>query len=487
MRRMKAPKLRRMARALLLVLLFAAVFVGGFSCAAAYYRVPAFVNFMEGARLNPVVKTVFANRAVKSVYYYLKPKLGLGWSGAFQRARKASPDALTDDQRKEIAALQALGYADGVTPSGSQSGTTFWARGRAYAGYNLTTDGYQPQAVLTDMAGKVLHTWQYPFEKALPDSEAFEGAPGTYNWRRVKLLPGGELLAIYNGYGLVKLDRDSNLIWSYMEHVHHDVEVAENGDIWVLTDTAEMVPRINEEKPILHDFLVRLGPDGVPKQRISLLEAMERSDYVTLLDKATNPGGDIMHTNEIDILDGRLESRIPAFAAGNLLLTVRNMNAIVVLDPKTERIVWALSDMWKEQHDAHVLDNGNLLVFDNQGQAGKSRVVEIDPVTQEIVWSFHKDDFFSKTCGTSQRLPNGDTLITESNYGRAFEVQPDGTVVWEYYVPDRTGRENEFIAQLFDLIRIDPATVGWLDPTQQEGAGRQTASGPGMPADSGDR
>jgi hypothetical protein len=45
--------------------------------------------------------------------------------------------------------------------------------------------------------------------------------------------------------------------------------------------------------------------------------------------------------------------------------------------------------------------------------------------------------------------PNDNALITESDNGRAFEVTPDGTIVWEFYNPHRAGAQDEFIAALF--------------------------------------
>ncbi len=64
--------------------------------------------------------------------------------------------------------------------------------------------------------------------------------------------------------------------------------------------------------------------------------------------------------------------------------------------------------------------------------------------------------FFSELCGTCQRLPNGNTLITESTRGRAFEVTPDKEIVWEFFNPHRAGENDELIATLFELIRIPP-------------------------------
>jgi len=131
------------------------------------------------------------------------------------------------------------------------------------------------------------------------------------------------------------------------------------------------------------------------------------------------------------------------------------------------------------QHQAHMIPRGlpgegNMLIFDNGGAAGYgaliqglrdangnalgawpnkfrlfSRVLEIDPVAKQVVWEYRQprlskdldgdgkilgDEklFFSNLMSGMQRLPNGNTLITESDVGRVFEVTSSGEVVWEY-------------------------------------------------------
>jgi hypothetical protein len=43
--------------------------------------------------------------------------------------------------------------------------------------------------------------------------------------------------------------------------------------------------------------------------------------------------------------------------------------------------------------------------------------------------------FFSAFRGSVQRLPSGNTLIAEAEWGRIFEVKPNGRIVWEYINP----------------------------------------------------
>ena len=47
-------------------------------------------------------------------------------------------------------------------------------------------------------------------------------------------------------------------------------------------------------------------------------------------------------------------------------------------------------------------------------------------------------DFYSRSGGGCQRLPNGNTLITSSDDGHAFEVTREGDVVWEFFNPTKT-------------------------------------------------
>jgi hypothetical protein len=117
------------------------------------------------------------------------------------------------------------------------------------------------------------------------------------------------------------------------------------------------------------------------------------------------------------------------------------------------------------QHHAHLIPPGlpgagNLLVFDNGGSSGygfdnpmarggygglgraTSRVLEIDPVKMELVWSYTNANFFSTNISGAQRLPNGNTLITEGAPGRMFEVTPQRRIVWEYMNPAPDGGSN---------------------------------------------
>jgi outer membrane protein assembly factor BamB len=332
---------------------------------------------------------------------------------------------------------------------------------------NFFTSGHFAGAILMDMDGRVLHEWRYDFLKVWPDEIESTEIDGSEYWRWAHLFENGDVLAIFDGLGLIKVDRNSNLIWEHLGGEHHDLDVTDDGRIFVLTRRAHMIERINELMPILEDFVAVLDSDGRLLKEVSLLEAFENSNFASSpAARGYFPRGDIYHTNAVEVLDGSLADRIPAFAKGNVLLSMRSLSTIAVLDMDLGEIVWVAADLWLAQHDPKVLDNGNILVFDNRGAKGDSRVVEFDPATREMVWVYAGDrsnSFFTQMCGASHRLENGNTLITESDFGRAFEVTPDGEIVWEFVNPHRAGKRDNLIATLFDVVRLDPGlSLDWL-------------------------
>jgi hypothetical protein len=328
--------------------------------------------------------------------------------------------------------------------------------------------------VLLDMEGRVLHRWRRDFEASFPGSSA--SGPGRGSWRRVHLFPNGDLLAIFEGQGLVKLDRDSKLLWASPLRAHHDLDVLPEGRIWVLTREAHLVPVVDAEIPIQEDFAVLLGPDGEEERRVSLLQAFERSRFRPLWRRSWTHRTDPFHTNTLAVLDASRPGAPGGFAAGRLLVSMRHLHLLAVVDPESERVVWARRGPFRFQHDPSLLDDGRLLLFNNEAAPGISSVLELDPDTGEVAWEYRgREDapFYSELCGTAQRLENGNTLVTESDNGRAFEITRAGEIVWEFVNPARTGGQDELVAALFELRRLPRDFAdSWIDPALRSGPPR---------------
>ena len=360
---------------------------------------------------------------------------------------------------------------------------------QAGGGYNLVVSVHAQEATLIDMNGKPVHKWARRFDEIwdkapqLPDYEGQE--PGYWAdkiyWRRAHLYPNGDILVIYEtpyrtpyGLGLAKLDKDSNVIWKLDENVHHDTAIAPNGDIYVLGQF------INEKgygayeglkPPFIDDTILILSPDGKLKQELSIVEAFLNSDYLPFLSLLnTNLLGDVMHTNTLQYIDGATARNFAFTEEGHLLISMREMNLVAVLDPVANRIVWAKTGLWQAQHEPLMLENGRIMVFDNQGNLegpGSTRIIEFNPLTGDIEWSFagsEAEPLHSPVYGSIQRLPSGNTMIVESTNGRAMEVTPDGRVVWDYRSPHRKMLEGqELVMPLMDMVRFEPGMLEFLN------------------------
>jgi len=360
---------------------------------------------------------------------------------------------------------------------------------RAGRGYNLVVSAHAQEATLIDMDGNPVHKWARRFDEIwdkapqLPDYEDQETgywADKIY-WRRAHLFANGDILVVFEtpfrtpyGLGLAKLDRDSNVIWKLDQNVHHDTAVSASGDIYLLGQSINKKGYANFPKlvpPFIDDTIMVVSPGGQVEKELSIVQAFLNSQYTPFLALMnTNLLGDVMHTNTVQYIDAATAERFAFAEEGQLLISMREMNVIAVLDPKSEKIVWAQAGLWRGQHEPVMLDNGRILLFDNKGSQGKggaTRIIEFNPAKGSIDWSFAGnavEPLHSPVYGSIQRLGNGNTMIVESTNGRAFEVTPKGRVVWDYRSPHRRSEDGrELVMPLMDTVRFEPGALTFVD------------------------
>jgi len=369
-----------------------------------------------------------------------------------------------------------------------QSGVTRYDPTRALDGYTLYTSWHAPEAVLVDMTGKIVRRWHLPFSEVLAQSQSNRAAvpDDEVILRQAQLLPDGDLVAVYErpnqtpyGWGLARFDPEGRLRWSVIEHLHHDFALGPDGRTYALGHEIRTGPREGlapVEAPFFDEFLVILSPDGDVLERISIFDAFARSPYRNaLLELADlhNPKGDYLHPNAVELVDERIAARVPGWRAGQVLVSLLEMDGLALIDPEAQEVVWFMRGAWHEQHDPDLLPDGHILLFDNQGDlaAGMhSQILEIDPVSGSIVWRFASTDeqsFYSKALGSQQVLDNGNVLITESMRGRIFEITRSGRVVWEYLNPAEL---NGFHAYVMDAQRLPAGTVPIRDDNWRKSA-----------------
>lgn len=311
--------------------------------------------------------------------------------------------------------------------------------------------------------------------------------PGRTQVEFARVLEGGRILCVSVDEGLTLLEPDGSVVWSRDLAAHHDAQVIPNGAGQGSRTIAALVhaPREFRGRSVQFDSVVFLneadGEDASAPQSWSSWEQrerlMERAARAHVLDGAprSDPGqGPAKDAAEAEtparVYDYFHANAIEFDAAGGLVLCMRNVDLIVRLDPADHRITWSLGPgLLDWPHSPSVVGapgEERLLVFDNGYHRDHSRVVEVDLATQEVLWSFDGDparSLRSEVRGFAQRLPGGNTLITESERGRALEVTPGGEVVWSFenpeVLPARKGA-GERRRRIYRMMAVDPAWLG---------------------------
>ena len=313
--------------------------------------------------------------------------------GRWFPARPTNAARLSKSER--IRQLETLGYVAGSHAPTGNPVVPRHDETRSQPGYNFYVSGHARVALLTDMQGRVLHRWHH---RMRPRAERTQfDSP---NFFRAHLYENGDVLALLPGESLVKLDRNSKVIWEMEMRVHHDLDVQPGGDIYVLTRHARKVPGLDPDRLVVEDFIEVLQANGQQKRRVSVLQAFERSAFAELLHRSEVKRGDVLHTNTVSVLDGRFADRAPWLSRGNVLISSRVLDVVAVVDMEEETVVHAWAGSFRKQHDPHLLETGQILLFDNRGAGDASSAMEFDPTTDEVVWEYRgtdTDPFFSET------------------------------------------------------------------------------------------
>ncbi len=297
-----------------------------------------------------------------------------------------------------------------------------------------------------DINGEEAHRWKLPYPAGLwgyllPNGNLF------YNGKIVKdeTWDRFDNWNAFKGGVMLEADWDGNVVWEHRDHDHHhDGRRTEEGGALYLAieplppELAARVPGgVKTDPPeteppetMWADVLVEVDASG---ERVWEWHAAEHLDP---------------EVHRIGFNDHRTEwshgNTIAPMPGNRVLVSFRNISTVAIIEKASGRIEWeAGPDMLAQQHDSGLLENGNILVLDNGSHRLDnglpfSRVVEINPASNEIVWSYQDDppySFFSAYISGARRLGNGNTLITEGLSGRMFQATPEGEVVWEYINP----------------------------------------------------
>lgn len=253
---------------------------------------------------------------------------------------------------------------------------------------------------------------------------------------------------------IFEVDKDNNIVWD-----------------WLASDYFHQMPFDDEFKDTMRRF---------PTWQMTRTPGVRAADWIHM-NSMSKLGPNHWYDEDPEMY--------AAFHPDNLITCNRQTNTSFIIDKATKDIVWHIGPtFYSDQvwtfggteyrralgrlgqivgpHHTHMIPAGlpgagNIMIYDNGGYGGygarnptsetgwsnakrdSSRVIEFNPVTLEKVWEYSaaargwREGYkvYSDYVSSAQRLPNGNTLVTNGAVGQLQEVTADLDVVWEYISP----------------------------------------------------
>jgi outer membrane protein assembly factor BamB len=345
------------------------------------------------------------------------------------------------------------------------------------------------------MDGHVVHEWKYVgFPSGMIDPKINDGVRGDIF---VQFLDKGNDIysRLFNNFEVAELAWNGGIVWKWGSNTaagaarqNHDWARLANGDMLLLVSLDHPDRRFGGG--VVHDQAIyEIDKSGTIVWRWLAADHLKEMgfskaglDLVYSGHSTGDAGGGLLTINSMKILGPNrwYAHGDRRFAPDNILIGSREGDFLAIIDTRTGHLVWRMGPYYPKypdgpslrvfdsrlpravdglvgQHDPNMiaeglLGAGDILVLDNEGSAGYppavmgmfqgSRVLEINPVTRQIVWQYSAENsnqmiwtFDTSFMGDARRLPNGNTFVCEAMNGRFFQITPTGRIVWEYVNP----------------------------------------------------
>jgi len=349
--------------------------------------------------------------------------------------------------------------------------------------YSVASTYPRPTATIIDCSGNVVHRWSSGAEQVPPRLNPPSFLRG---WNHVELYEDTGLLAVVPLHCVLCLNSSSDVVWKANIAAHHDVAMAPDGACYVLVERPKRVRCEGAPWIVLDNEVVELSSKGDVVRRWSLYDALAESDEcgeylaeqlrvrmaeahrcgVKVEDLAAIVGrrvplryrlaalrllpgspADLMHANTLERL-GQCAAGV--WEVGDMLLSFRNLNLLAIVRLRTRSVIWAWGPGYLSgQHQPSGLPDGDILLFDNGVDRGRSRILRVSARARSITWEYTATpptSLYSEVAGGCQLLSTGDILISDAQKGRLIIISPAGKVKWTHVVegPPRVGRASVY-------------------------------------------
>lgn len=280
---------------------------------------------------------------------------------------------------------------------------------------------------------------------------------------------GSVIFSFDGGVSLQRLNYCGVVVWATGGRFHHAVTLDDREvSVWSL-----LGDEVVQVSTVTGKITRRFSMDDIAAANptIDILEIRKRDENdggVNSRNTSEKYLDQPFHLNDVDPLPRNLADLFDGFAAGDLLVSARSLNLIFVVDPDTLEVKWWRVGAVRRQHDPDWSQTGNIAVFDNRMSRDYSRIVSISPKSYrtKVIVDGRNSDFYSRVRGKHQFTAVGNLIVTSTQQGRVFEIDPNGKIVLEIFnTKPGSDKVNYVVSQVI-----------WLPPNAFEFAEKMSCS-----------
>lgn len=263
----------------------------------------------------------------------------------------------------------------------------------------------------------------------------------------------GELIFQNNERLLFKTNFNSETLWVNTESLyHHSINTDLEGNIYAcgtmnpstkkVSQYIQSFQYLNPDEIFNDDAIIILNKDGKIIYKKSVTEILIENGYA---DKIFNEKNlnilDPVHLNDIQ----PVLKDTPYFKKGDLFLSLRALNMVILYRPSTNKIIKEIKNFLKSQHDVDILDDKRISIFNNNVKLDVNSKTKDETNNQIVIYNFESDGYSIKfqdtfvenkintiTAGLVDFLEDDSAMVEDTNNNRIFYLNSNGEVVWVF-------------------------------------------------------
>ena len=285
-------------------------------------------------------------------------------------------------------------------------------------------DGALHGTIVVDTNGRVVKTFPYIFPDKQRETEIRGNSHGFD-------IDRNGTLYVNTGEGVRAYDWCGDQLWQ-ARGAHHSITLTDRKTLWHPQGNGMTERKARSGKPVRtfsNIDIIKANPDAIFLTVLSRNNWNHERGNLEIAHFKEDP----FHQNDVEALPAALADQYDLFEAGDLVISLRAVNAVFVIDPETLKVKWSLANVTDRQHDPEFIGDNKISIYDNRTHDGtESRIVIADTVTGALETAYQDAEIFTTARGNHTPLADGSMLIVASHRGMMIHVSPDGEVLTRF-------------------------------------------------------